>query len=88
MSNRGGFETVSEMRTEDGLVGIITARHYSGRRYFSFSIKKEFDKNGKVEITSWFDPRQMASFRALLQKLEDEIYNLEDRERARARQTR
>lgn len=80
--NENQFEIVKEFRSVDGVVAIITARMKNGRRSLTFSMKKEFDKNGETAQTPWLQKQHVGSVRELLTKVEDYIQHAEDIDRA------
>lgn len=79
------FAPVKTIKTEDGLVGTLTGRMLNGRRVLTFSMRKEYDRDGVTFSTAWFQKNHFASLRKLIDDLEDALALEEDRDRAKAR---
>jgi hypothetical protein len=79
------YAPVHVIRTEEGLVGTVTGRPSNGRRVFTFSIRKEYDRDGVTYYTSWLQKAHFEGMRKLLDQLEDAITLEEDKDRASAR---
>jgi len=76
------FEIIKEFRSVDGVVATITARLRNGRRNYTYSLKKEFDKEGGVAQTPWLQKQHLKAARALLDQVEEFIQQAEDVDRA------
>ena len=79
------FTPVKTIKTDDGLVGNITGRMLNGRRVLTFSMRKEYDRDGTTFSTAWLQKAHFASLRKLIDDIEDAIALEEDRDRAKAR---
>jgi hypothetical protein len=79
------FAPIKTIKTEDGIVGSLTGRLLNGRRVLTFSMRKEYDRDGTTYSTGWFQKNHFASLRKLIDDLEDAITLEEDRDRAKAR---
>lgn len=80
------YREVTQIRTESGLVGTVTARETAfGSETFSFAIRREYDKDGEVQGTAWMQKHHLAEYRELLNKIEVEMQAAEDKSREAAR---
>lgn len=79
------YAPVKTLRTEEGLVGTITGRPSNGRRVLTFSVRKEYDRDGVTLSTTWFSKAHLAGLRKLLDELEDALVLEEDKDRASVR---
>jgi hypothetical protein len=77
------FRTIDCLRDPDGVVALVTERIADGR--VSFSISKEYDRNGKQERTAYLSRRHIDACRRLLDQLADRLELLEDQSRAKRR---
>lgn len=88
MSTRNDFEEIEVINDPDGVVGVITSRvKANGRKAYSYSLMKVYDKDGSTHRTCWLGPQHFDAVRRLVDKLERQIELLEDRDRAQARKT-
>lgn len=85
MGKQENFRTVKEIKTESGLVGTITARSFNGREVFTYSVRKEYDHDGEVRYTQWFQKHHFEEHRKLLVLIEEAIEAEEDKSRAQKR---
>lgn len=82
------FRVIKEFRSNDGVVGIITAKERNGRKHYTFAFKKEYDKkegSGTAQ-TPWLQKQHIASTRALMDAIEEFIQHEEDKDRASYRE--
>lgn len=77
------FEEVETVRHPDGVVAVVTTHRLNGR--VSFSLAREFDRDGKVQRTQFLGRRHIEAARALLNDLVERLETHEDRARARIR---
>ncbi len=82
------FQEVEVITDPDGIVGIITSRvKGNGRKAYSYSLMKVYDKEGTSHRTCWLGPQHFDAVRRVVDKLERQIELLEDRDRASARKS-
>ena len=81
------FREVTTIRTPSGLVGTVTERIYNGRETYSFSVRKEYDRDGETKHTTWLQKQHFNELRKLIDDLEDAIAGAEDKSRERLRRT-
>jgi len=79
------FTPIKIIKTDDGLVGTLTSRDLNGRPAFTFSVRKEYDRDGRTFSTAWFQKAHFGSLRKLIDDLEDALTSEEDKARARLR---
>lgn len=79
------FQDLDVLRDPDGVVALITHRTRDGRVELSFSIGKEFDRDGKVERTVFLKPQHLPALARLVEALPAHLELLEDRLRAARR---
>lgn len=77
------YTQIEVVRDPDGPVAVVTERKKDGR--ITFSLSKEFDRNGKVERTPYFHRSHIPALRRLIDDLEAQLELFEDRARARRR---
>ena len=82
------FEIVKTFESNDGVVALITARMRAGRKNYTYSFKKSYDKEGVTTYTPWLQKRHIGSMRELLILVEDWIQAAEDVDRASVRRAR
>ena len=77
------FRVVEVIKDPDSVIAEITERVRDGR--ISFSLSREFDRNGKIEKTKYFSARHVPALVRLLTDLKERVEALEDRARAKRR---
>lgn len=82
------FQALDVLRDPDSLVIPVTYRMREGRPELSFSVQKEFDRDGRVERTVWLKRQHVEGVARLIEKLPSYLDLLEDRIRAERRQGR
>jgi hypothetical protein len=80
---RENYEEVDVLRDPDGVVAVITRRTIGEETYHSFAIKKEFERDGKIERTSYLNRRHSAAVRRLLQRVDEYLDREVERSTAR-----
>ena len=78
------------LRKDDGVIAVIT-RYKSGKdstARYSFSLYKEYDRDGEVKRSHWLDRRHLASVRELTDEVDRWLASEEDRMRAARRVAR
>lgn len=68
------FEELDKLKNADGLVAIISRRISNGT--ITFAIKKEFERDGAIEQTSFISEHMMASYLDLVKRVEKRIPEL------------
>lgn len=86
--NRPEFEEVDVLHDDDGLVAVITSRvKANGRKAFSFSLMKEYERDATTMRTCWLGNSHVDAARRLLDRVEKRLELEEDRYRAAARRS-
>lgn len=87
MAERDDYPEVALITESDGVVAVITKK--AGTEFLSFSLQKQFERDGKVVRTSFLNRRHVASVRKLLLRVEEYLDQEADRTAASAiRRTR
>lgn len=73
------------MRGPEGVIVPVTYRWRDGRPELSFSVQKEFDRNGTVERTAYLKRHHFPGLKELLEQLPSFMDLIEDRVRAERR---
>ncbi len=78
-SPRAGFQDLDTLRTSNDVIGIISSRPAGagGKRIITFSVMKEFLRDGKVERTAFFPASFLPDVRKMHDLLEKRIAELE-----------
>lgn len=77
------FRLLETVADPDGVIAEVTERARDGR--VSFSLQRQFDRNGKTEKTKFFSARHIPAIVRLLTDLQDRLEAHEDRARAKRR---
>jgi hypothetical protein len=85
MSDENNFEIIKQFHSDDGVLAVITTRMRNGRKNYTYSFRKSYDKDGAVAQTPWLQKQHIGSVRELLTLVEDWIQAAEDVDRAAAR---
>lgn len=69
-----------------GSVHLVITKHlYNGVPRFSFSLQKEYEKNGETRRSHWFDKRHLSDLRLAIEDAEEWMEKAEDHGRAAKR---
>jgi hypothetical protein len=67
---------------DTGVVAVITTRDRHDKTEFSFSIQKEFERDGRTERSTWLLKRHCDAVRRLIDQVEERLEIEEDKDRA------
>jgi AraC-like DNA-binding protein len=81
--SRDNFSEIEVLRDPDGIVAVITQR--ADTSYLSFSLMKEFEREGQVVRTSFLNRRHIAAVKRLLPRVEEYLDHASERSGAAAR---
>lgn len=81
--NNPNFREIEVVRMPDGLFAQITVNDDKGR--VSFSVGREYDRNGETIRTVFLNRRHLDSLRAVIDELEAKLDRYEDQARAAVR---
>lgn len=87
VTESNGYEIVETLRA-GSVVCTISARMFNGSPRFSYVLHKEYDKDGEMRRSHWFDKRHLEDVMTILDKVDAWIKAAEERSRAQRHTTK